>query len=72
MTPCPLLVCPRHGSALPFNRQGSLWRFLTRLFFGRKKEVVKLTHMLFADDTLVFCNDFEEKNAIFELDFAVF
>ena len=39
---------------------------------GRREEVVKLTHMLFADDTLVFCNDFEEKNAIFELDFAVF
>ena len=37
VSPVPLLVCPRHGSALPFNRQVNLWRFLTMLFSRRKK-----------------------------------
>ena len=30
-------------------------------FAGRNGETMHITHMLFVDDTLVFCNDWEEQ-----------
>ena len=36
--------------------------FISRYVFkGRDNTVKQITHLLFADDTLVFCNDTEEQ-----------
>lgn len=68
----PLSLCPRHGGSFCYFRQGGRLDFISGYkFLGRNGSKELVNHLLFTDDTLIFCKDSEDQLAWFEALFGL-